>query len=111
MKRKILKVIVFMAAIAGVVINGTPESKDIYAMESTVERYDINTDPYFQSDMDLYYKYVESHELEDFLDGSQGIFSDITMYNDIYSLGVKVADFDGDNRAEVRITGPAAVAN
>lgn len=111
MKRKILKVIVFMAAIAGVVINGTPESKDIYAMESTVERYDINTDPYFQSDMDLYYKYVESHELEDFLDGSQGIFSDITMYNDIYSLGVKVADFDGDNRAEVWITGPAAVAN
>lgn len=111
MKRGILKSIVFMAAIAGVIINGVPENRDIYAMENISERYDINTDPYFQSDMDLYYKYVESHELEDFLDGTEGIFSDITMYNDIYSLGVKVADFDGDNRAEVWITGPAAVAN
>ena len=111
MKRKILKVIVFMAAIAGVIMHGDSENRDIYAMENTSERYDINTAPYFQSDMDLYYKYVESHELEDFLDGTEGIFGDITMYNDIYSLGVKVADFDGDNRAEVWITGPAAVAN
>ena len=35
MKRKILKVIVFMAVIAGVIINGVPENRDIYAMENT----------------------------------------------------------------------------
>lgn len=111
-KRKKLKLTISSVAIAaGTIMNGMSGDMNIYAMENTAGEYDANADPYFASDMDLYYQYVESHELEDFLDGTAGIFGDITTYNSIYAQRVKVADFDGDNRAEVWITGPAAVAN
>lgn len=53
---------------------------------------------------------MESHELSDYLDGSAGIFGDARGL-DIYVQKIKVADFDGDNRAEVWITGPAAASN
>ena len=109
MKRKILKLTVTMAV--GVIMTEAAGNRNIYAMEDTVEKYDASTDPYFKNDMDLYYQYVESHELREYLDGTMGIFNDITMYDDIYAEGIKVADFDGDNRAEVWITGPAASAN
>lgn len=108
---KILKMSVIIAATVCIIMTETAGNRNIYAMEDTVEKYDADTDSYFESDMDLYYQYVESHELREFLDGTMGIFSDITMYDDIYAEGIKVADFDGDNRAEVWITGPAASAN
>lgn len=111
MKRQILKLTVIIVAIAGIIVSGADGNRDVYAMEDVVGKYDANADPYFESDMDLYYQYVENHELRDFLDGTKGIFSDITMYDNIYARKIKVADFDGDNRAEIWIAGPEAVAN
>ena len=111
MKRKILKLTIIMAATVGIIMSGADGNRDIYAMEDATEKYDASTDPYFENDMELYYQYVQSHELRDFLDGTEGIFGDITSYDNIYARKIKVADFDGDNRAEVWIAGPEAVAN
>ena len=111
MKRKILKLTIIMAATVGIIMSGADGNRDIYAMEDATEKYDASTDPYFENDMELYYQYVQSHELRDFLDGTEGIFGDITSYDNIYAGKIKVADFDGDNRAEVWIVGPAAAAN
>lgn len=108
MKRKILKITFFIAAIStGIAVNSI--ENHVYAAE-TYGTYSADTDPYFQNDMDLYCQYVESHELSDYLDGSAGIFGDARGL-DIYVQKIKVADFDGDNRAEVWITGPAAASN
>lgn len=111
MKRKILKLTVIMAATVGIFMSESDGNRDIYAMEDAIGKYDASTDSYFENDMNLYYQYVESHELRDFLDGTMGILGNITMYDDIYAEKIKVADFDGDNRAKVWITGPAASAN
>ena len=108
MKRKILKITFFIAAIStGIAVNSI--ENHVYAAE-TYGTYSADTDPYFQNDMNLYCQYVESHELSDYLDGSAGIFGDARGL-DIYVQKIKVADFDGDNRAEVWITGPAAASN
>lgn len=108
MKRKILKITFFIAAIStGIAVNSI--ENHVYAAE-TYGTYSADTDPYFQNDMNLYCQYVESHELSDYLDGSAGIFGDARGL-DIYVQKIKVADFDGDNRAEVWITGPAASSN
>lgn len=108
MKRKILKITFFIAAIStGIAANSI--ENHVYAAE-TYGTYSADTDPYFQNDMNLYCQYVESHELSDYLDGSAGIFGDARGL-DIYVQKIKVADFDGDNRAEVWITGPAAASN
>lgn len=108
MKRKILKITFFIAAIStGIAVNSI--ENHVYAAE-TFGTYSADTDPYFQNDMNLYCQYVESHELSDYLDGSAGIFGDARGL-DIYVQKIKVADFDGDNRAEVWITGPAAASN
>lgn len=111
MKKKILKLTVIMAASTGIIVSGASDNRAVYAMEETTGKYDANADSYFQSDMDLYYQYVENHELKDFLDGSMGIFGDVRTYDDTYVTNIKVADFDGDNRAEVWVTGPVASAN
>lgn len=111
MKRKILKLTVIMTAATGIIVSGASDNRAAYAMEETTGKYDANADSYFQSDMDLYYQYVENHELKDFLDGSMGIFGDVRTYDDTYVTNIKVADFDGDNRAEVWVTGPVASAN
>ncbi len=111
MKKKILKLTVIMTAATGIIVSGASDNRAAYAMEETTGKYDANADSYFQSDMDLYYQYVENHELKDFLDGSMGIFGDVRTYDDTYVTNVKVADFDGDNRAEVWVTGPVASAN
>ena len=108
MKRKILKITFFIAAIStGIAVNSI--ENHVYAAE-TYGTYSADTDPYFQNDMNLYCQYVESHELSDYLDGSAGIFGDARGL-DIYVQKIKVADFDGDNRAEVWITGPTASSN
>lgn len=108
MKRKILKITFFIAAIStGIAVNSI--ENHVYAAE-TYGTYSADTDPYFQNDMNLYCQYVESHELSDYLDGSAGIFGDARGL-DIYVQKIKVADFEGDNRAEVWITGPAAASN
>lgn len=108
MKRKILKITFFIAAIStGIAVNSI--ENHVYAAE-TYETYSADTDPYFQNDMNLYCQYVESHELSDYLDGSAGIFGDASGL-DIYAQKIKVADFDGDNRAEIWITGPTASSN
>ena len=108
MKRKILKITFFIAAIStGIAVNSI--ENHVYAAE-TYGTYSADTDPYFQNDMNLYCQYVESHELSDSLDGSAGIFGDARGL-DIYVQKIKVADFDGDNRAEVWITGPTASSN
>lgn len=111
MKKKILKLTVIMTAATGIIVSGASDNRAAYAMEETTGKYDANADSYFQSDMDLYYQYVENHELKDFLDGSMGIFGDVRTYDDTYVTNIKVADFDGDNRAEVWVTGPVASAN
>ena len=87
----------------------------VYASESVSEEqnmneYDKNSDPNFESDMKLYYQYVENHELKEYLDGRDGIFGDASSL-ELYVQKIKVADFDGDNRAEIWITGPSASAN
>ena len=103
MKKNYLKSAMFITVfVAGTAV--ISQSKDVYAA------YDVDTDPYFENDMNLYCQYVDSHELEDFLDGRDGIFGDASML-DIHAQRVKVADFDGDNRAEVWVTGPSASAN
>ena len=108
MKRKILKITFFIAAIStGIAVNSI--ENHVYAAE-TYGTYSADTDPYFQNDMNLYCQYVESHELSDYLDGSAGIFGDARGL-DIYVQKIKVVDFDGDNRAEVWITGPTASSN
>lgn len=103
MKKNYLKSAMFITVfVAGTAV--ISQSKDVCAA------YDVDTDPYFENDMNLYCQYVDSHELEDFLDGRDGIFGDASML-DIHAQRVKVADFDGDNRAEVWVTGPSASAN
>ena len=107
MKKKRLKLAVLVTIFcAGVAV--FPGS-NVYAAEVN-EIYNADTDPYFENDMELYCQYVESHELSDYLDGRDGIFGDISS-SDIFAEKVKVADFDGDNRVEVWVTGPAAAAN
>lgn len=100
-----------MTAATGIIVSGASDNRAAYAMEETTGKYDANADSYFQSDMDLYYQYVENHELKDFLDGSMGIFGDVRTYDDTYVTNTKVADFDGDNRAEVWVMGPVASSN
>ena len=68
MKKKILKLTVIMTAATGIIVSGASDNRAAYAMEETTGKYDANADSYFQSDMDLYYQYVENHELKDFLD-------------------------------------------
>ena len=107
MKKKRLKLAVLVTFFcAGVAV--FPGS-NVYAAEVN-EIYNADTDPYFENDMELYCQYVESHELSDYLDGRDGIFGDISS-SDIFAEKVKVADFDGDNRVEVWVTGPSAAAN
>lgn len=67
MKKNYLKSAMFITVfVAGTAV--ISQSKDVYAA------YDVDTDPYFENDMNLYCQYVDSHELEDFLDGRDGIF-------------------------------------
>ena len=107
MKKKRLELAVLVTFLgAGVAV--FPGS-NVYAAEVN-EIYNADIDPYFENDMELYCQYVESHELSDYLDGRDGIFGDIS-FSDIFAEKVKVADFDGDNRVEVWVTGPAAAAN
>ena len=107
MKKKRLKLTVLVTFL-GVGVAVFPGS-NVYAAEVN-EIYNADTDPYFENDMELYCQYVESHELSDYLDGRDGIFGDISS-SDIFAEKVKVADFDGDNRVEVWVTGPSAAAN
>lgn len=78
-------------------------SRYIYAMENAVDEYDVNLDPYFESDMDLYYQYIESHQMEEILD--------VITYDDLYAKKIKIADFDGDDRIEIWITGSMTLAD
>lgn len=105
MRKRYLKT-VFFTAIFYISIIGGSEVYSVYAAEG----YNADADPYFQDDMNMYYQYVESHELSDYLDGSKGIFGDASSM-ELYVQKIKVADFDGDNRAEIWITGPAASAS
>lgn len=107
MKKKRLKLAVLVTFL-GVGVAVFPGS-NVYAAEVN-EIYNADTDPCFENDMELYCQYVESHELSDYLDGRDGIFGDISS-SDIFAEKVKVADFDGDNRVEVWVTGPSAAAN
>lgn len=108
MKKKRLKLTVLVTVFClGTVV--FPQGGDVYAT-AVDETYNADTDPYFEADMELYCQYVENHELKDYLDGRDGIFGDISS-SDIFAEKVKVADFDGDNRVEVWITGPSAAAN
>ena len=107
MKKRRLKLTV-LATFLGAGAAVFPGS-NVYAAEVN-EIYNADTDPCFENDMELYCQYVESHELSDYLDGRDGIFGDISSF-DIFAEKVKVADFDGDNRVEVWVTGPSAAAN
>ena len=107
MKKRRLKLTV-LATFLGAGAAVFPGS-NVYAAEVN-EIYNADTDPCFENDMELYCQYVESHELSDYLDGRDGIFGDISS-SDIFAEKVKVADFDGDNRVEVWVTGPSAAAN
>lgn len=103
MKNKVLKRIIFMAIAACMYMNIESGNRHIYAMENAAGGYDVNLDPYFESDMDLYYQYVESHQLEEVLD--------VIIHDNVYAKKIKIADFDGDNRIEIWVTGSVTLAD